>query len=96
MSDDIVRVWGTADSIPIELHKLNGRWVCDLPPDFVDGQYAVQLSAQKANGKIGVWTGILYVCDGIACLHLKPEKYTLWLCPERIQIHLIKECCQNV
>lgn len=102
---EIVRVWGTADSFDIELHQNdNGRWVCSLPPDLIDGQYAVQLFAMRSNGLIGMWTGILYVSNGISCLHLKNERCTLWLFPEqnrlslasdRITIKLIKECCQH-
>ncbi len=92
MSGDIVRVWGTADNIPIELHKSNGRWVCDLPPDFTDGQYAVLLNAKKLNGTVGIWTGILYMTNGVPCIRLLQEIYQLVLLPERFTLQL-KECC---
>lgn len=99
---EITRVWGTADSIELELKKSNGRWVCNLPPDLVDGQYAVQLFAMRGDGSTGMWTGMLYVSNGIRCLHLNKEKYTFWLMPEQIKIQLLndrlkikieKECC---
>lgn len=104
-SADIIRVWGTADNIELELKVNNGRWVCSLPPDLVDGQYAVQLFAMRGNGSIGMWSGILYIANGIRCLHLNESKYTLWLMPERIRtqltkerikLNLIEECCHHV
>lgn len=85
-SPDIIRVWGTADNIALELKQNNGRWVCNLPPDLVDGQYAIQLFAMRGNGETGMWTGVLYITNGIRCLHLNKEKYTLWLMPELIRI----------
>lgn len=88
---DIIRVWGKADSIDLELKIDNGRWICNLPPDLIDGQYAVQLFAMRGNGSVGMWTGILYVADGIACLHLKQEKYSLWLNREQITLTLIQK-----
>ena len=102
---DIIRVWGTADNIELELKNNNGRWMCNLPPDLIDGQYAVQLFAMRGNGSIGMWTGTLYVANGIRCLHLKKEKYSLWLMPEqtklsfmpeRLKINLKEECCHYV
>lgn len=103
-SPDIIRVWGSADNIELELKQNNGRWVCSLPPDLVDGQYAVQLFAMRGNGETGMWTGVLYITNGIRCLHLNKEKYTLWLIPEqirtqlteeRIKLNLIEECCHH-
>ncbi len=88
---DIIRVWGKADNIELELKIDNGRWMCNLPPDLVDGQYAVQLFAMRGNGSVGMWTGILYVANGIACLHLKQEKYSLWLNRERCTLMLNQE-----
>lgn len=85
---DIIRVYGTADNIGLELELNDGRWVCNLPPDLVDGQYAVQLFAVRGNGSVGMWTGVLYVANGIACLHLKQEKYSLWLNRDRIALSL--------
>ncbi len=85
---EIVRVWGTADNIELELKLDNGRWICNLPPDLIDGQYAVQLFALRGDGSVGMWTGVLYVSNGIKCLHLNQEKYTLWLNRERCSLLL--------
>ena len=92
----IVRVWGKADSIDMELREKNGRWIFSLPPDLVDGQYAVQLFAVNESDMLGTWTGILYILNGLCSLSIKEEKYKLWLCPERTEIQLEKECCRNV
>lgn len=88
---EIVRVWGTADNIQLELKLDNGRWICSLPPDLIDGQYAVQLFAMRGNGSVGMWTGTLYVANGIRCLHLNQAKYTLWLNCEQYSILLNQE-----
>ncbi len=102
---DIERVWGSADEFSLELTKDNGWWVCSLPPDLVDGQYSVQLFAMRRNGMTGMWTGTLYIADGVRCLHLKQERFTLFLLPEqtkinalppRVSIEKCKECCVNV
>ena len=88
---DIIRVWGVADNIKLELLIDNGRWICNLPPDLIDGQYAVQLFAMRANGSVGMWTGKLYATNGIRCLHLNQEKYTLWLNREQYSVLLKQE-----
>lgn len=97
----IVRVWGYADEISIELSQQGERWVCSLPPDFVDGQYAVRLYALKESGTVGIYTGILNTCMGISCLHLEKAPITCFLAPNkvefsvisnRVSITLIKEC----
>ena len=85
---EIVRVWGTADNIELELKLDNERWICNLPPDLIDGQYAVQLFALRGDGSVGMWTGVLYIANGIKCLHLNQEKYTLWLNRERCSLLL--------
>ncbi len=90
-TSDIIRVWGMADNIELELKKTDGRWICNLPPDLVDGQYAVQLFAMRGNGSVGMWTGMLYVTNGIKCLHLNQEKYTLWLNREQYLLFLNRE-----
>lgn len=90
-TSDIIRVWGTADNISLELKIDNGRWICNLPPDLIDGQYAVQLFAVRGNGSVGMWTGMLYIANGIKCLHLKQEKYTLWLNREQYSVLLNQE-----
>ena len=72
----IVRVWGKADSIDMELREKNGRWIFSLPPDLVDGQYAVQLFAVNESDMLGTWTGIRKknTSSGFA---LKEQKYSL-------------------
>lgn len=95
MNNDIVRVWGTADNISLELEFKEGRWVQSLPPDLTDGQYAVSLYAQNRGGDIGMWTGMLYVSQGLSCIHLKKERFSFWLKPERFTVSLIKECGEH-
>lgn len=88
----ILRVWGCADEIPLELYEDGGKWKCSLPPDLEDGQYAAQLFALKSNGMTGVWTGVLYIANGLCCIKLKQEKYTLRIMPERVNIRLTGDC----
>ena len=93
---DIVRVWGTADGAELELKIHNGRWVCSLPPDFIDGQYAILLYAMRGNGSVGTWTGILYVSDGMSCVHLMLEKWHIWCSGDRCTISLLPEKIKDI
>lgn len=80
----IVRVWGYADEFEIEFNKgKDNKWYTNVPPDMVDGQYAVGIYALNAAGERSYWAGILYMHSGRACLHLTKPKYKLWLLPFR-------------
>lgn len=81
-NDSIVRVWGYADTFEIEFYKgKDNRWYANVPPDIVDGQYAVGIYALNNVGEQTYWAGILYMHSGRACLHLNKQKYSLWLLP---------------
>lgn len=85
----IKRVWGGADNFALDFaySEKKKRWVsADFPPDFEDGQYVCELFAEHINGNISIWTGILYVSNGAACLHIKQEPFRLVL---------LKECRQH-
>lgn len=84
MSAAIVRVWGTADSIDLVFTHVSGNdWAVNVPPDLSDGQYACQIFAENSAGEWCMWTGILYMHCGIACLHITPERFTIWRLPDR-------------
>ena len=89
MTNDIVRVWGSADSFTLEYAPGgDGRWYASIPPDLEDGQYAAEILAQNLCGEIGSWTGVLYMHKGRAELRLRPQRYTLWFQPPCFAVHL--------
>ncbi len=69
----VVRVYGKADSFDIELSRNGDVWEVDIPPDMTDGVYAVQLTAIDKNGDWAIWTGELFMVNGICCMKLKPS-----------------------
>ena len=84
---DIVRVWGTCDNIKIEFKYEGGKqWSCTVPPDFEDGIYVAEFWAQDKKGRIGHWSGFLYMSSGICHFKFKDEKYQLWLEPQKYKI----------
>lgn len=90
MAAYITRVWGKADTFDIEFtEKTDGKWCVNIPPDFTDGQYAVELYAQNSYGERVYWTGILYMHNGRACLHFNKKSCTLWLRPLQCSLNLI-------
>ena len=90
MTNDIVRVWGTADSFVLEYRKgADGRWYAEVPPDITDGQYAAEIHARNTCGETACWTGILYMHGGRAELRLRPQRYTLWLQPAELALCLL-------
>ena len=79
----IVRVWGRADRYDLNFHKgVDGSWNTVVPPDLTDGQYATEIHAIDESNMVAIWTGILYMHNGRACLHLKKDKYTFWFKPQ--------------
>lgn len=99
----IVRVWGTADGYSLEFnHKKGDEWTSDVPIDMSDGKYICLFYALAENNRIGVWSGILYISNGFACLHLDVEKFVIELLPPieprllvRYVIELLPECPEH-
>lgn len=100
----IVRLHGTADNFEIEFSKgTDGLWRCSVPADLEDGQYAVQLYAINEQGAWTYWTGLLYMLQGMPCIHMKPPKYLVWCKPHGIEIEalpqrvrvMVKERCDH-
>lgn len=75
----IIRVWGKADSFDIELTEKGGRWEVNVPPDLVDGVYAVELTAIDSLTKRAHWAGELYMCNGVCCMQLRQLNYDIVL-----------------
>lgn len=75
----IIRVFGKADSFDIEFTEKGGRWEADIPPDFTDGVYAVQLTAVNEFGKKSTWVGELFMCNGVCCVKFNDSPYQVWL-----------------
>lgn len=74
---EIVRVWGKADGLNIEFEKKGDRWLCLVPPDTQDGQYACEINARNAAGKTAFYTGILYMCSGVCHLEIAAKSAKL-------------------
>ena len=86
---DIIRVWGTCDNIKIEFNYEGGKmWSCKVPPDFKDGIYVAEFWAQDNKGRIGHWTGFLYMSSGVCHFKFKKEKYQIWLNPQKYKIEI--------
>ena len=84
---DIIRVWGTCDNIQIEFNYEGGTaWSCKVPPDFKDGIYVAEFWAQDKQGRIGHWSGFLYMSSGVCHFKFKDEKYQLWFKPQTYKI----------
>lgn len=79
----IEKVWIRADEFQLDLTRIDDtdEWQTFLPPDTVDGHYVATIYAKASNGKIGIWHGILYMCNGISHLHIEEENFTWWLLP---------------
>ena len=89
---DIIRVWGTCDNIQIEFNYEGGTaWSCKVPPDFKDGIYVAEFWAQDTKGRIGHWSGFLYMSSGICHFKFKEERYQLWIEPQNYQIRFEEE-----
>lgn len=90
----ILRVWGKADSFDIEFeHKGGTRWICRVPPDTKDGQYATEIRAVNEFGETAYWTGILYMCGGVCHLEILSEPFTFWFSASRIDVTAV---CQEL
>ena len=100
---EILRVWGKADSFDIEFSKTGGLWVCAVPPDTKDGQYAVEVHAINEFEQTAYWTGTLYMCNGICHLELKETPYVIMFLsePEMLRFFeptheiIIKKGCEH-
>lgn len=74
---EVVRVWGKADGLDIEFEKRGGKWLCLVPPDTKDGQYACEINAYNAAGKTAFYAGILYMCSGVCHLQINTKSAKL-------------------
>lgn len=89
---DIVRVWGSCDKIQVEFKYEGGKqWSCTVPPDLKDGIYVAEFWAQDDQGRIGHWTGFLYMVNGVCHFKFNQERYQIWLHPDRYYFEINKE-----
>ena len=60
----IVSMYGTCDGKEILFGKVTEeQWTCEVPADFADGTYVVEIWAALDNGDTIYTTAILYMCD---------------------------------
>lgn len=79
---EVVRVWGYADNFELELtHKGGTKWETYVPPETKDGMYAVEIHAINRSGEKSYWNGVLYMCNGVCHLEIKPCAYQLLIKP---------------
>lgn len=66
MDNYIVDVYGKCDGVEIVFRQnpVNSRWECDVPADFDDGTYVLEIWAVNNSGAIGYYTGKFYMYDG--------------------------------
>lgn len=93
---NITRVWGICDNLKIEFGYEGGAaWSCTVPPDLKDGIYVAEFWAQDDRGRVGHWSGFLYMNSGICHFKLKKEKYQVWFCPSKYKIEIEKNDFYN-
>lgn len=93
----IIRVWGRADEFELEfVPSPEGNWRANIPADLSDGQYAVEIHAYNNFDESTYWTGILYMCRGISCMHLDISDITFWLKSTRLKCCLSEEHRVNI
>ena len=93
---DIVRVWGTCDKLKIEFNYEGGKqWSCEVPPDLKDGIYVAEFWAQDVKGRLGHWTGFLYMTNGVCHFKFKEEKYQFWIYTNNYEVEFKKEDFSN-
>lgn len=98
--DNIVRVWGTADSYSMEFSRIGNtnRWAFKgLPIDLTDAQYAVSIWAESDAGDVGYYAGILYINHGSYVMRMIPQRFVLWRKPRTqfIRKRIIKNRTQQ-
>ena len=86
--DGITRVWGTVDGKPVEFERRGRDWKISLPPNLRDGKFACQFFAQNVSNEVGVWTGFLYMSDGVCHLDLLPDIVRTELLPDMVTVSL--------
>ena len=94
--NEIVRVWGTCDKLKIEFNYEGGKqWSCTVPPDFKDGIYVAEFWAQDIKGRLGHWSGFLYMTNGVCHFKFKEEKYQFWIYTNKYEVEFKKEDLSN-
>lgn len=107
MYTKVVKLTGTADNINLNFTQIGGtdgkHWTASVPPDTVDGWYAVSLTATDENGMQAHWTGGLYMFNGACHLTIDTKKFVFWYKPfttlqidSRIMRLKILGCCHDV
>ena len=96
MKPKITRVWGRADNLNIEFTCIDSAsdeelWVCEVPPDTKDGQYACEIWAINEAGKTAYWTGILYMVNGVCQMEIHPSKYEIEIQQSKKRIEISRE-----
>ena len=88
--NDVIRMFGKADSFDIEFTKTaESLWQCNVPPDLTDGQYATEIYAVTESGEFAYWTGILYMSRGKPSLVLKRCRYFIKCLPSEKQLNFM-------
>ena len=90
---DVVRVWGKADTFDIEFtYDAGTLWHCSVPADLEDGVYACEIHALDSAGQHALWTGELYMVNGICHLSLCFDRFRFAFSKNGIELIIKKGC----
>lgn len=88
----VVKVYGKCDGVDIIFTPSTGnKWVCEVPADYSDGTYVVELWAVSDTGGIGYYTGILYMYDSrFAKLEIIKDGFQFTFNPDPMRVSVAK------
>lgn len=86
----VIRVFGKADAYDIEFALKGEQWEVSVPPDMVDGVYAVQLTAIDENNVHAYRAGELYMVRGVCCFKIRELPYRAYFRAQEYEVSLHK------
>lgn len=89
----IINVWGMCDGIGIIFEENSaGTWECDVPADFDDGEYVVELYAKDLAGNVAYMTARLFIFDSTnITLELIEDDFTITMLPDDVTISCVDD-----
>lgn len=90
----IETMWGTCDGVEIIFTQTSvDTWECDVPADFQDGTYIVEIWAKTNSDMLIYTTAVLYICDAkCVALDLMPDGYFVQIKTEDYRVKLLQDC----
>lgn len=66
----VTEMWGTVDGTEVIFEEVGGQWVCEVPADFEDGMYILELWIKTNADTLLFTTALVYLCDS-KCTHFE-------------------------